>query len=100
MKHKASSREGSARRSVARNNRTQARNKAVIARYYYWTEIRRRRFDDVMRILSSGEFFIEDRTICNILSVMSDYLSELYERKTDGRALEGEYPSWNWHTPA
>ena len=49
-----------------------------------------------MRILSMEEFFVEDRTICNTLSGMSDYLSDLYSRKAGGRDLEAEYPSWSW----
>lgn len=79
-----------------RKMRVNDRNKVMIARYYYWTEIRRRRFDDVMTILSEQEFFIEERTISNALLDLSDYLDELYEKKKDLWELKKEYPNWNW----
>nr|DAJ42369.1 MAG TPA: hypothetical protein [Caudoviricetes sp.] len=48
------------------------RNKALIRRYHYWTEIQRLRFDDTLRILSEQEFFIsEDRIMAIIRSVAS-----------------------------
>lgn len=72
------------------------RNRALIARYYYWTEIRRRRFDDVMRILSQQEFFVEDRTISNTLLDLNDYLNELYRDKKEAKELKKEFPSWCW----
>lgn len=71
------------------------RNRELIARYYYWTEIRRRRFDDVMRILSE-EFHVEDRTISNALLDFGDYLDGLYKGKKDIRELKKEYPYRNW----
>lgn len=74
------------------------RNRAMIARYYYWTEIRRRRFDDVIHILSDQEFFVEDRTISNTLLDLNDYLNELYKMKKEARELKKEFPSWNWDT--
>ncbi|MBD9165890.1 MAG: hypothetical protein EGQ00_02395 [Parabacteroides johnsonii] len=80
----------------SRRVRLSLRNRAMIARYYYWTEIRRRRFDDVMRILSDQEFFVEDRTISNTLLDLNDYLNELYKLKKEARELKKEFPSWNW----
>lgn len=80
----------------SRRARLSFRNRAMIARYYYWTEIRRRRFDDVMRILSEQEFFVEDRTISNTLLDLNDYLNELYKVKKEARELKKEFPSWCW----
>ena len=80
---------------IKRGDRIATRNRVMVARYYYWTELRRRRFDDVMHILSLEEFFVEDRTICNVLSREGDYLSSLYNRKAGGRDLENKYPSWD-----
>lgn len=81
-----------------RRIRLSYRNRALIARYYYWTEIRRRRFDDVIRILSEQEFFVEDRTISNTLLDLDDYLNELYKNKKEARELKREFPSWCWDT--
>lgn len=79
-----------------RRMRVNDRNRTLIARYYYWTEIRRRRFDDVMYILSKQEFFVEERTISNALLDLSDYLNDLYKVKKEARELKKEFPSWNW----
>lgn len=86
----------SAETLTSRRMRVNDRNRTLIARYYYWTEIRRRRFDDVMYILSKQEFFVEDRTISNALLDFSDYLDELYKTKKEVRELRKEFPSWNW----
>lgn len=40
------------------SNLIKLRNEALLRRYYYWTEIRRLRFDDTYRILSEEEFFL------------------------------------------
>lgn len=79
-----------------RRIRVEKRNRLMIARFYYWTEIRRRRFDDVMKILSTQEFFVEDRTISNALLDFSGYLDELYKLKKVGHDLRMEYPGWDW----
>lgn len=80
---------------TSRQEHVYRRNRELITRYYYWTEIRRRRFDDVMRILSE-EFHVEDRTISNALLDFSDYLDGLYKEKKDLRELKREYPGRNW----
>lgn len=38
-------------------NLVELRDQALLRRYYYWTEIKRLRFDDVYQILSEREFF-------------------------------------------
>lgn len=35
------------------------RNKRIYERYFYWTEIKRIRFDDALQILSKREFFCQ-----------------------------------------
>lgn len=43
------------------------RDEKLLRRYYYWTEIEHRRFDDALKILSEEEFFIsETRSIMTI----------------------------------
>lgn len=43
------------------------RDEWLLRRYYYWTEIQRRRFDDVLKILSEQEFFISEARIMAII---------------------------------
>lgn len=79
-----------------REERVRARNRVLVARYFYWTELRRRRFDDVMRILAESEFFVEERTIMNAINAYSVYLDELRLLANAARSLRKEHPSWNW----
>ena len=79
-----------------REERVRARNRVLVARYFYWTELRRRRFDDVMRILAESEFFVEERTIMNAINAHSAYLDELRLLANAARSLRKEHPSWNW----
>lgn len=72
------------------------RNQLLLARYYYWTEIRRVRFDDTMKILTQREFFVKDRTITNALLDSSTYLDSLYKEKITTRKLKQKYPSFDW----
>lgn len=43
------------------------RDKALCRRWYYWTERRRLRFDDALRILSEQEFFLSEQRILSII---------------------------------
>ena len=74
----------------------EARRRLLAARFYYWTEVRRRRFDDVMRILSEHEFFVDERSIMDVLRGVSHYLSDLHARRETAAALRRAYPSWSW----
>lgn len=64
---------------------TRGRNKALVARrdealcrrYHYWTEIKRRRFDDTLKILSEKEFFLSEERILDILRSNGHRLCEI-----------------------
>ena len=43
------------------------RDEALCRRYYYWTEEKRLRFDDALRVLSRQEFFISEERIMSII---------------------------------
>lgn len=67
---------------MAKNKRlTNKRNLKLIERYFHYTEIKRRRFDDVLEILKEEEFFIEKNTIENILKedCYNDILNTMIE---------------------
>lgn len=53
------------------------RNETLIRRYYYWTEVQRRRFDDALRILSEKEFFISEARIMAIIRKNCDKLADI-----------------------
>ncbi|MGN1210459.1 MAG: transposase [Candidatus Cryptobacteroides sp.] len=55
-----------------RNRRLiEARNRKIVQRYYYWTEVRRLRFDDAVKELSEHEFFLSEFMIWQILKKSS-----------------------------
>lgn len=54
--------------TTTRDERLATRDKLVAVRFYYYTEKKRFRLDDTMRILCEKEFFISDRSITNILA--------------------------------
>ena len=80
----------------SRKQRVMKRNKVLVARYYYWTEIRRRRFDDVIKILSDYEFFVDDRTIQNALVDNDSLYRELLSNKYSARKLASLFPGFSW----
>ena len=60
--------------------RISLRDEKLIRRYYYWTEIRRRRFDDALAILSQEEFFISEARIMAIIRKNCDKLTDIEVR--------------------
>ena len=81
---------------TSRQERLQKRNRLLAARYYYWTEIKRRRFDDVLQILSDNEFFLDERSISNTLVAEDEYYTKLVREKTSPRKLKSMFPGWDW----
>lgn len=43
------------------------RNEALLRRYHYWTEVKRLRFDDALKVLSEQEFFLSEERIMDII---------------------------------
>jgi len=77
----------------------EARRRLMAARFYYWTEVRRRRFDDVMHILSEHEFFVDERSIMDVLRGVSHYLSDLHTRRETAGAPPPAFPPRDWGGP-
>lgn len=84
------------RNVMTRHDRIDKRNRTLVARYYYWTELKRRRFDDVVKILSDYEFFVEDRTISNAIVDYNDFYKSLLQGKATGRKLSHMFPGFDW----
>ena len=43
------------------------RNEDLLKRYHYWTEVKRLRFDDTLKVLSEQEFYISEPRIMAII---------------------------------
>ena len=83
-----------------REKRLHKRNEVVVARFFYWSDIKRRRFDDAINKLENEEFFIEYQTISKILSVYDRYYTSLKVMPRGDiviKYLKDTYPSWNWN---
>lgn len=48
----------------------ESRDQKMFERYYYWTEIRRLRFDDTIKKLSEEEFFMSESRVMQIIRRM------------------------------
>lgn len=48
----------------------EARDQRMFERYYYWTEIRRLRFDDAIKKLSEEEFFVSEGRVMQVIRRM------------------------------
>ena len=46
------------------------RNEMLLERYYYWTEVKRLRFDDVIKKLSEEEFFLSESRVMQLIRAM------------------------------
>lgn len=72
------------------------RNHLLVARFYYWTEIKRLRFDDAVQHLSTKEFFVGERTITNALSSINYAGTSSETNSKNFKKLQKEYPGFNW----
>jgi hypothetical protein len=57
------------------------RDEMMMIRYFYYTEVKRYRFDDVLKVLSEEEFFIETQTILNRLTSLDLKIKEYFDNK-------------------
>lgn len=84
------------RRASNRRERLALRNRALVARKYYWEEIMRRRADDVTVILAENEFFVDERTIQNALMEYADFYTELCRKHVTAKQLQRMFPSFRF----
>ena len=81
---------------TCRTEHLKKRDRTLTARYYYWTEIARRRFDDVIRILAEEEFFLDERTVSSIIVNTEDYYLELLAKKPSKDKLQKKFSSFKF----
>lgn len=77
-------------------DRIAKRNKVIVARFYYWSECKRVRRDDVLRTLSQKEFFVDERTITRVLQDEQKMLSEMCETNPTLKQLGQMFPRFNF----
>ena len=63
------------------------RNQKLIRRYHYWSNIKRRRIDDVLQILSEEEFFISEQRIMVLLRQNQGLLDDIMKKEINKNQL-------------
>ncbi|RYF26603.1 MAG: hypothetical protein EOO42_01065 [Flavobacteriales bacterium] len=82
------------RRGVC-NVGTDRRDEALVYRYYYYIEIQRTRYDDVLLDLEK-EFFITPSNIVQRLGLKHDLLKQIIEQKPKIPKFKKLYPHMVW----
>ncbi|MCX6256841.1 MAG: transposase [Bacteroidia bacterium] len=67
----------------------------LVARFYYWNELKRIRFDDCINNLLN-EFYITEQTILLIIKRNENELTRLRNSKTKESDLKKLNKSFNW----
>lgn len=67
----------------------EARDMKLFERYFYWTEIRRLRFDDTITKLSKEEFFISEGRVMQIVRKMIQLGATVDGRQIDKPMFTG-----------
>jgi hypothetical protein len=81
VKIKKSEKKAPARKKGRNKELIERRNMALVKRFFYHSEIKRRRTDDVLRILSQDEFFLTEQVIWRTIMANQPLLDELYKLK-------------------
>ena len=82
--------------SISRRRRLEDRDLMLASRFWYWSEVKRVRYDDVLQILGDREFYLDEQSVSRILHRSCDYVSGLSHRDGSLRRLKKAYPWWNW----
>lgn len=70
-----------------------SRNECLVARYYFLSEIKRLRFDDVIARLSCA-FFISHSQVMSVITKNNNLFEEL--KGSTCRQISKRWPDYNW----
>lgn len=71
------------------------RNECLFYRFYYYSRIKRLRYEDVLEVISN-EFFLTPRTISNLIADESEYQKEVFKEKLSVKELEKKFDFLKW----
>jgi len=83
------------RRGETAEQSTQHRNEILIARYYYMSEIKRIRFDDIVLRLSKT-FFLSEVYVMRLLGELFDQFDKIKAEHPTREFLKSKWPEWDW----
>ena len=71
------------------------RNKCLLLRFHFHAKVKRLRYDDVLKTLSS-EFFISERTIAEIIAKESEFAKDVFTDESKLKSLQKRYSFLSW----
>lgn len=71
------------------------RNTAIAYRYYYHARIHKKRYDDILEILSK-EFMIAPYTIAKILTSNDELIQPIFKSNPDFATMKKLFPFFTW----
>jgi len=74
----------------------QARNRALITRYWYWTVIWQRRHDSILEAFEKEEFFLKPAVVNIILRNDNDIYRSLQAENPSVKELAKRFPAYHW----
>lgn len=82
------------RRGVC-NIGTTRRDEALTYRYYYYIEIKRIRYDDVL-VLLERDFYITPSNVVLRLTLLHEFLKGIIDKKPTVNKLKKMFPTYAW----
>lgn len=87
---------GGAADNRTRNYLQPERNTLLVHRYYFYGWIKDYKYSRCLQELER-EFFLAERTIINLLSVVDSELQNLHRTKPTVKELQAKFPWMNWN---
>lgn len=72
------------------------RNKLVCYRYWYYAKLHKKRYDEVLKLLSK-EFFIAERSVTAIIINKSDFVKDVFKETPSLSKLKTEFYFLTWN---
>lgn len=73
------------------------RNECLLYRYYYYSKLKKLRYDEVLELVSR-DFFLANRSIRDITTAESESLKIVFKEKLSIKELEKKFTFLNWNT--
>ncbi len=71
------------------------RNRALFYRYYFYSKINKTPYDDILLLLSE-QFFLNERTVVNLITEGHSQLKKIYAEHLSAKELQKMFPAFDW----
>jgi len=73
----------------------QLRDKCLLARYFYYSHFKKRRFEEILQAIVD-EFFLSHERIVDIIAANVQDITQLKEQQTTLTQLKHQWPQFKW----